>query len=59
MVEPRSYRTGKSVTEALQELESMTNRYDSNVVHALREVIESPTGDKVLQREENSLIRED
>jgi len=59
MVEPRSYRSGKSVNEALHELESMTDRYDSNVVHALREVIESPTGDKVLQRQENSLIKED
>lgn len=49
MVEPRAYRTKKNSAEALTELEEMGQYYDSLVVAALREIVESPLGEKFLQ----------
>lgn len=49
MVEPRSYRTKKNATTALAELEEMSHYYDKQVVAALREIVESPQGEKFLQ----------
>ncbi len=49
MVEPRAYRTKKNSAEALAELEEMNHYYDSQVVAALREIVESPLGEKFLQ----------
>lgn len=49
MVEPRAYRTKKNSADALTELEEMGQYYDSLVVAALREIVESPLGEKFLQ----------
>jgi len=54
MVEPRAHRTGKSIAEALNELENLPQHYEASVVTALRDVIESPAGDKILQRQEDA-----
>nr|WP_320049319.1 HD domain-containing phosphohydrolase [uncultured Desulfuromonas sp.] len=59
MVEPRAHRTGRSISEAIAELENLSQRYDAQVVAALRSVVESPAGDKILQRQQDSLIKED
>ena len=47
-VEPRSYRDGISADEALHILESNAERYDTDVVAALRAVAESIAGEKLM-----------
>ncbi|WP_321529815.1 HD domain-containing phosphohydrolase [uncultured Desulfuromonas sp.] len=54
MVEPRAHRTGKSIADALDELENLPQRYEASIVTALRNVIESPAGDKILRRQEDA-----
>jgi len=40
--EPRSYRSGISPEETLDILESMPDRYDAKVIHALRDLVKRP-----------------
>jgi len=47
-VEPRSYRTGISAQEALAILEDNAGRYSHEIVAALREVVESVAGEKLI-----------
>ena len=49
-VEPRAYRAGIAPAAALDILEQNSTRYDPDVVSALREVVESVTGEKLLAR---------
>ena len=53
MVEPRAYRTRKENAIALDELEEMNQYYDIEVVAALREIVESPRGEKFLNSNDN------
>lgn len=55
MVEPRAYRTRKDTGEALNELEEMNHHYDEQVVAALREIVESPRGEKLLHTENSDV----
>ncbi|MGE4296761.1 MAG: HD domain-containing phosphohydrolase [Desulfovibrionaceae bacterium] len=49
MVRPRAYRGAISVDEALATLERFPEQNDMRVVQALREVVHSPTGEKLLE----------
>lgn len=50
MVEPRSYRAARPVEEALGILEQEGDAYDRRVLSALREVVQSAVGEKLLAR---------
>ncbi len=50
MVVPRAYRGARSVDETLAILESETGAYDQRVVAALKEVVKSSVGEKLLVR---------
>ncbi|MEE8189255.1 MAG: HD domain-containing phosphohydrolase, partial [Kiloniellales bacterium] len=47
-VEPRSYRAGIAPEEALEILEQNSGRYDPEVIAALREVVGSVAGEKLI-----------
>ncbi len=48
-VEPRSYRPSIKPLEAVDVLTQNNSRYDSEVVEALRAIVTSPEGDKLMQ----------
>ena len=50
MVQPRAYRGARPVGEALQILQEAQGAYDQRVVAALREVVHSALGEKLLAR---------
>lgn len=50
MVEPRAYRGARPVAEALRILEESGEAYDQRVVAALKEVVTSALGEKLLAR---------
>lgn len=50
MVEPRAYRGARTVEETLRILVEAGSAYDQKVVDALREVVGSAVGDKLLAR---------
>ncbi|MHB8709461.1 MAG: HD domain-containing phosphohydrolase [Desulfuromonadales bacterium] len=50
MVEPRSYRDPRPATEALRILQESGEAYDQRVVAALKEVVTSSLGEKLLAR---------
>ena len=54
MVEPRAYRGARSVDEALGILGETEEAYDPQVVKALKEVVHSAVGEKLLMREKES-----
>jgi PAS domain S-box-containing protein len=57
-VEPRSYRPAIQPLEAIEILEGNGERYDLTIVAALRTIVQSPAGDRLmqdLQREELGL----
>ena len=49
LIRPRSYRNAKSVDVALNILESESAKYDQHVVHALREYLKTPAGEKFVR----------
>ena len=49
LIRPRSYRNAKSVDVALHILESESAKYDQHVVHALREYLKTPAGEKFVR----------
>lgn len=55
MVEPRAYRIRKETNAALNELDEMNHYYDAEVVAALREIVESPRGEKYLNSDNNEI----
>jgi PAS domain S-box-containing protein len=48
MAKPRSYRPALSVDDALAILEKQTGSYDPDVVAALRQVLATPTGERLV-----------
>ncbi|WP_051363855.1 HD-GYP domain-containing protein [Oleidesulfovibrio alaskensis] len=54
MVRPRAYRPAVPVDDTLDALERMQDKYDAEVIARLREVVESATGEKLLQGLENA-----
>ncbi len=48
LVRPRSYRPAKPVNVALEIMEELNNHYDPAIVHKLREVLQSPAGERIL-----------
>ena len=48
MVEPRAYRAARSIDETLAIIEESDGAYDQQVVGALREVVKSAIGEKLL-----------
>ncbi len=50
MVEPRAYRSARSVDETLAILEAGTGAYDQRIVAVLREVVKSAVGEKLLAK---------
>jgi HD-GYP domain-containing protein (c-di-GMP phosphodiesterase class II) len=50
MVEPRAYRSARPVAEALRILQESGVVYDQRVVAALRDVVSSALGEKLLAR---------
>ncbi|MDL2266949.1 PAS domain-containing protein [Desulfovibrio sp. OttesenSCG-928-G15] len=50
MAKPRSYRPALPVEEIMKILESQEGSYDPKVVAALREVIATPAGEKIVQQ---------
>jgi HD-GYP domain-containing protein (c-di-GMP phosphodiesterase class II) len=48
MLRPRSYRPALPLDKVLDALESQTDSYDVNVVHALRDVLDTPAGERLL-----------
>ncbi|MCL1986038.1 MAG: PAS domain-containing protein [Betaproteobacteria bacterium] len=49
MARPRSYRQGMPVEKVLSILEQDTKSYDATVVQALRAVLKTPEGEKIIQ----------
>lgn len=49
LIRPRSYRNAKSVDVAMNILESESAKYDQHVVHALREYLKTPAGEKFVR----------
>ena len=49
MARPRSYRPGIPVEKVCSILEQDTNAYDGTVVQALRAVLQTPEGEKIIQ----------
>ena len=49
LIRPRSYRNAKSVDVALNILESESAKYDQHVVHALREYLKTPAGERFVR----------
>lgn len=54
MVEPRSYRAARKVSEALEIIMSEKDGYDDKVIAALGEVVNSAIGEKLLARHMDS-----
>jgi len=50
MVQPRAYRRARSTDEIMSILESSLDKYDEKIVAALREVINSSIGEKLLAK---------
>ena len=50
MMEPRSYRSARSVGEILAILESADGAYDQGIVAVLKKVVNSAAGEKLLAR---------
>ncbi len=48
MVEPRAYRGARSVDESLAIIEDSAGTYDQQIVKALKEVVKSAIGEKIL-----------
>jgi HD-GYP domain-containing protein (c-di-GMP phosphodiesterase class II) len=49
MARPRSYRPGIPMEKVLSILEKDNNAYDATVVQALRAVLQTPEGEKIIQ----------
>jgi HD-GYP domain-containing protein (c-di-GMP phosphodiesterase class II) len=49
MARPRSYRPGMPVEKVLSILEKDNNAYDASIVQALRAVLQTPEGEKLIQ----------
>ncbi|MBW2476673.1 MAG: PAS domain-containing protein [Deltaproteobacteria bacterium] len=54
MVQPRVYRGARSVSETLSVIEDSIGSYDPRVVDALKEVVHSALGEKLLARYQNN-----
>jgi HD-GYP domain-containing protein (c-di-GMP phosphodiesterase class II) len=52
MIRPRSYRGAKAPEQALEILSSESGKYDSTVVAALADVLQTPAGEKLLDAKE-------
>lgn len=50
MVQPRAYRAARSVDDAISILESSEGSYDQKIVAALKEVVKSSIGEKILSQ---------
>lgn len=48
MLRPRSYRPALPLDKVLDALESQTDSYDVSVVHGLRDVLDTPAGERLL-----------
>jgi HD-GYP domain-containing protein (c-di-GMP phosphodiesterase class II) len=51
-IEPRSYRPAIEASEAVEILKMNPTRYDTSVIEALDTVVQSPTGDKLMEQEQ-------
>ncbi len=49
MARPRSYRPAIPVTEVVNILERQQDSYDEQVVAALKEVLATPAGERIVQ----------
>lgn len=52
MIRPRAYRGAKTPEKALEILSSESHRFDPAVVEALRTVVSSPAGEKILKHDD-------
>jgi PAS domain S-box-containing protein len=50
MVQPRAYRAARSVDDAISILESSEGSYDQKILAALKEVVKSSIGEKILSQ---------
>jgi PAS domain S-box-containing protein len=50
MAKPRSYRPALPVSDAIATLERQTDSYDQNVVAALKQVITTPAGERLVEQ---------
>jgi PAS domain S-box-containing protein len=50
MAKPRSYRPALPVEDVITTLERQTDSYDQNVVNALKQVIATPAGERLVQQ---------
>jgi HD-GYP domain-containing protein (c-di-GMP phosphodiesterase class II) len=50
MAKPRSYRPALPVNEVIATLERQTDSYDQNVVEALKQVIATPAGERLVEQ---------
>ncbi len=50
MARPRAYRGAVPVAEVLRMLEAQTDKYDQTVVAALRQVLDTPAGERLVQQ---------
>jgi HD-GYP domain-containing protein (c-di-GMP phosphodiesterase class II) len=48
LVRPRSYRPAKPVAAALEIMEDQQSHYDPQVIAKLKEVLNSPAGEKII-----------
>lgn len=49
LIKPRAYRPAKSVTEAMDLLESLPDKFSADLVAVLKEIVYSPVGEKLLK----------
>ncbi|MEF2145155.1 MAG: HD domain-containing phosphohydrolase [Desulfovibrionaceae bacterium] len=49
LIRPRSYRPAKPVEESLRIMEECSNQYSTDLVKVLREIVQSPIGEKLLK----------